>query len=94
MIEMTDLHKDFTVRVRAGRFRRQNRTVRAVDGVTLRIEPGEMVGYIGRCPSAPGSRCASAWSSASARSSGGICRSASRSGCGGTSIGCRPPTKS
>ena len=47
MIEMTDLHKDFTVRVRAGRFRRAKRTVRAVDGVTLRIEPGEMVGYIG-----------------------------------------------
>jgi ABC-2 type transport system ATP-binding protein len=47
MIEMTGLRKDFTVRVRAGRLRRAKRTVRAVDGVTLRIEPGEMVGYIG-----------------------------------------------
>jgi ABC-2 type transport system ATP-binding protein len=47
MIEMTELRKDFTVRVRAGRLRREKRTVRAVDGVTLRIEPGEMVGYIG-----------------------------------------------
>ena len=27
--------------------RRAKKTVRAVDGVTLRIEPGEMVGYIG-----------------------------------------------
>ncbi len=47
MIEMTELRKDFTVRVRAGRLRREKRTVRAVDGVSLRIEPGEMVGYIG-----------------------------------------------
>jgi ABC-2 type transport system ATP-binding protein len=47
MIEMTELRKDFTVRVRAGRLRRAKRTVHAVAGVTLRIEPGEMVGYIG-----------------------------------------------
>jgi viologen exporter family transport system ATP-binding protein len=47
MIEMTDLRKDFTVRVKAGRLRRTKRIVPAVDGVTLRIEPGEMVGYIG-----------------------------------------------
>jgi ABC-2 type transport system ATP-binding protein len=47
MIHMQDLRKDFTVRVKAGRLRRAKRTVPAVDGVSLRIEPGEMVGYIG-----------------------------------------------
>ena len=47
MIKMQDLRKDFTVRVRAGRLRRTKRTVSAVDGVNLTIEPGEMVGYIG-----------------------------------------------
>ncbi|WP_030443291.1 ABC transporter ATP-binding protein [Actinoplanes subtropicus] len=47
MIRMQDLRKDFTVRVKAGRLRREKRTVPAVDGVSLTIEPGEMVGYIG-----------------------------------------------
>ncbi len=47
MIEMRELRKDFTVRVKAGRLRRTKRTVTAVDGVSLTIEPGEMVGYIG-----------------------------------------------
>ncbi|GAA0477959.1 ABC transporter ATP-binding protein [Paractinoplanes deccanensis] len=47
MIEMQDLRKDFTVRVKAGRLRREKRTVSAVDGVSLAIEQGEMVGYIG-----------------------------------------------
>jgi ABC-2 type transport system ATP-binding protein len=47
MITMRDLRKDFTVRVRAGRLRREKRTVAAVDGINLRIERGEMVGYIG-----------------------------------------------
>ena len=47
MIQMRDLRKDFTVRVKAGRLRREKRTVAAVDGVSLTIEPGEMVGYIG-----------------------------------------------
>ncbi|MEU4426258.1 ATP-binding cassette domain-containing protein [Actinoplanes sp. NPDC024001] len=47
MIEMRELRKDFTVRVKAGRFRRQRRVVPAVDGVSLTIESGEMVGYIG-----------------------------------------------
>ncbi|GAA0244478.1 ABC transporter ATP-binding protein [Cryptosporangium japonicum] len=41
------LRKDFTVWAKAGRFRRERRTVSAVDGVDLRIEPGEMVGYLG-----------------------------------------------
>ncbi|GIF21061.1 ABC-2 type transport system ATP-binding protein [Actinoplanes tereljensis] len=47
MIQMRELRKDFTVRVKAGRLRREKRTVSAVDGIDLTIEPGEMVGYIG-----------------------------------------------
>ncbi|WP_433794119.1 ABC transporter ATP-binding protein [Actinoplanes sp. CA-252034] len=47
MIKMQDLQKHFTVRVKAGRLRRKKRTVAAVDGVSLTIERGEMVGYIG-----------------------------------------------
>ncbi|BAL86622.1 putative ABC transporter ATP-binding protein [Actinoplanes missouriensis 431] len=47
MIKMQDLRKDFTVRVKAGRFRRTKRVVPAVDGISLRIDRGEMVGYIG-----------------------------------------------
>ena len=31
----------------AGLFRRQYRTVRALDGVSFAVEPGELVGYIG-----------------------------------------------
>jgi len=47
VIEMHGLRKDFTVRVKAGRFRRSKRTVSAVDGVDLSVTAGEMVGYIG-----------------------------------------------
>lgn len=47
LIELTDLRKHFQVRVKAGRFRREKRTVTAVDGVDLAVERGEMVGYIG-----------------------------------------------
>jgi ABC-2 type transport system ATP-binding protein len=47
MIRMQDLNKTFTVRVKSGRFRREKRSVAAVGGVSLTIEPGEMVGYIG-----------------------------------------------
>ncbi|GAA2666970.1 MULTISPECIES: ABC transporter ATP-binding protein [Actinoplanes] len=47
MIRTNELRKDFTVRVKSGRFRREKRVVEAVAGVTLSIEPGEMVGYIG-----------------------------------------------
>ncbi len=47
IIQMHGLRKDFTVRVKAGRFRREKRTVSAVDGVDLSIEGGEMLGYIG-----------------------------------------------
>jgi ABC-2 type transport system ATP-binding protein len=47
IIDVRGLRKDFTVRVKAGRFRRASRTVAAVDGVDLTVEPGEMLGYIG-----------------------------------------------
>ena len=47
MIEMKELRKDFPVRVKAGRFRREKRILSAVDGVSLSIAAGEMVGYIG-----------------------------------------------
>jgi ABC-2 type transport system ATP-binding protein len=47
VIEMRELRKDFTVRVRAGRLRRTKKTVSAVDGIDLAIDVGEMVGYIG-----------------------------------------------
>jgi ABC-2 type transport system ATP-binding protein len=47
IIDVRGLRKDFTVRVKAGRFRRETRTVAAVDGVDLTVERGEMLGYIG-----------------------------------------------
>ncbi len=47
LIQMHGLRKDFTVRVKAGRFRREKRTVAAVDGVDLTVARGEMLGYIG-----------------------------------------------
>ncbi|HEX6685413.1 MAG TPA: ATP-binding cassette domain-containing protein [Candidatus Limnocylindrales bacterium] len=47
MIYTKDLRKEFIVRTKAGRFRRARKTVAAVDGVSLTIERGEMVGYLG-----------------------------------------------
>ncbi|MQA25451.1 MAG: ATP-binding cassette domain-containing protein [Micromonosporaceae bacterium] len=47
MIVTRGLRKEFTVRRRVGRFRREKRVVAAVDGVDLTVERGEMVGYIG-----------------------------------------------
>ncbi|MEV6490666.1 ATP-binding cassette domain-containing protein [Actinoplanes sp. NPDC051633] len=47
VIEMRQLRKDFTVRVKAGRLRRTKRTVPAVDGIDLTVDRGEMIGYIG-----------------------------------------------
>ena len=41
------LSKEFTVLRRAGRLRRRRAVVRAVDGITFEVRPGEMVGYIG-----------------------------------------------
>jgi ABC-2 type transport system ATP-binding protein len=47
VIEVRGLRKEFDVRVRAGRLRREKRTVTAVDGVDLTVARGEMLGYIG-----------------------------------------------
>ncbi len=47
MIEISGLRKDFTVSVHKGRFRRERRVVTAVDGIDLRVEPGETLGYLG-----------------------------------------------
>ncbi len=47
VIEVSGLRKEFIVRVKAGRLRREKRTVTAVDGIDLRVERGEMLGYIG-----------------------------------------------
>ncbi|MEV6524257.1 ATP-binding cassette domain-containing protein [Longispora sp. NPDC051575] len=47
IIETRGLRKDFTVRKKVGRFRRESVTVPAVDGVDLAIDRGELLGYIG-----------------------------------------------
>jgi ABC-2 type transport system ATP-binding protein len=47
LIHLDDVHKTFTVYRKAGRVRRRRTEVRAVDGVSLDIEAGTMVGYIG-----------------------------------------------
>ncbi|MEO3775582.1 ATP-binding cassette domain-containing protein [Micromonospora sp. B11E3] len=47
VIDVRGLRKEFTVRVRAGRLRREKRVVSAVDGIDLRVARGEMLGYIG-----------------------------------------------
>ena len=47
IIQTSLLRKDFTVRKKAGRVRRTRTTVSAVDGVTLSVAEGEMLGYIG-----------------------------------------------
>jgi ABC-2 type transport system ATP-binding protein len=55
IVEVRDLHKEFRVFLhrRGGLgalrnlFSRQYRLVRAVDGISFRIEPGELVGYLG-----------------------------------------------
>ena len=46
VIELSDVTRSFTVRSRSG-FRRTSREVRAVDGLSFTVEPGEVVGYIG-----------------------------------------------
>jgi ABC-2 type transport system ATP-binding protein len=46
-IELERVSKQFTVRVRHGRLRRQRRLVRAVDELSFAIEAGEAVGYVG-----------------------------------------------
>ncbi|MFB7620772.1 ATP-binding cassette domain-containing protein [Kitasatospora sp. NPDC056181] len=47
LIELDDVRRTFTVRAKAGRFRREKREVRAVDGLSFEVEAGECVGYIG-----------------------------------------------
>jgi ABC-2 type transport system ATP-binding protein len=47
IIEFDDLRRSFVVRQKAGRVRRTKRVVHAVDGISVRIEPGEACGYIG-----------------------------------------------
>jgi ABC-2 type transport system ATP-binding protein len=47
VIELDGVEKTFVVRERRGRLRRVRRDVKAVDGVSFRIEPGELVGYVG-----------------------------------------------
>ncbi|MCW6009562.1 ATP-binding cassette domain-containing protein [Micromonospora sp. CPCC 205371] len=47
VIEARGLRKEFTVRVKRSRLRREKRIVHAVDGVDLTVERGEMLGYIG-----------------------------------------------
>jgi ABC-2 type transport system ATP-binding protein len=47
LIELDDVQKTFAVYRKVGRVRRRRTEVRAVDGVTLTIERGAMVGYIG-----------------------------------------------
>ena len=46
-IEVRDVTKDFVLRRRVGRVRRERVVVRAIDSLSLSIETGEMVGYIG-----------------------------------------------
>jgi ABC-2 type transport system ATP-binding protein len=47
VIAARGLRKEFTVRVKAGRLRREKRVVSAVDGIDLTVDRGEMLGYIG-----------------------------------------------
>jgi ABC-2 type transport system ATP-binding protein len=46
VIELENVSRAFTVSSRAG-FRRTRREVRAVDGLSFTVEPGEVMGYIG-----------------------------------------------
>jgi ABC-2 type transport system ATP-binding protein len=47
MIELEGVEKTFVVRERKGVLRRVRREVKAVDGVSFRVEAGELVGYVG-----------------------------------------------
>jgi ABC-2 type transport system ATP-binding protein len=47
MIETVGLRKEFVVSAKVGRFRRERRVVAAVDGIDLRVEQGETLGYLG-----------------------------------------------
>lgn len=47
IVELADLRRTFVVRRRTGRWRRERAEVHAVDGISLAVQPGESVGYIG-----------------------------------------------
>jgi ABC-2 type transport system ATP-binding protein len=47
IIDVRDLRREFVVRRSSGKLRREKTVVAAVDGVTLAVEAGECVGYIG-----------------------------------------------
>jgi ABC-2 type transport system ATP-binding protein len=47
VISLEHVSKEFVLYKRAGRVRRARTVVRAVDDVSLSVEPGELVGYIG-----------------------------------------------
>ena len=46
-IQTVDLRRNFVVRSKAGRFRRTRTVVDAVDGISMTVDRGEMVGYVG-----------------------------------------------
>jgi ABC-2 type transport system ATP-binding protein len=46
-LELVDVRKTFVVRAKKGRVRRERREVNAVDGITLTVEQGELLGYLG-----------------------------------------------
>ena len=46
-VELEDVRKRFVLRVKRGRLRRERRVVDAVDGITLSVRPGELLGYLG-----------------------------------------------
>jgi ABC-2 type transport system ATP-binding protein len=47
IISTSGLRKDFTVRRKVGRLRREKHVVSAVDGVDLSVAEGELLGYLG-----------------------------------------------
>ena len=47
IVELDELSRHFVVRRPVGRFRREKRVVRAVDGISFTVAAGECVGYIG-----------------------------------------------
>lgn len=47
LIELDSVERTFVVRRKVGRFRRARTTVNAVDGISLTVDRGEVVGYIG-----------------------------------------------
>ncbi|MEO5877640.1 MAG: ATP-binding cassette domain-containing protein [Streptosporangiaceae bacterium] len=47
MITLDEVSKTFVLRRKAGLVRRSRREVRAVDGISFRVDPGEFVGYLG-----------------------------------------------